>query len=80
MADKKLFKQAEIAQYDEIERRQYESTLKEYWDYTSTLDTAAANASNRMAKKIAKKLRAMGLSIEQIAEGTGLSLEEIEAL
>ena len=37
---KKLFKQAEIAQYDEKERRQYESSLKEYWDYTSIMDTA----------------------------------------
>ena len=73
---KKLFKQAEIAQYDEIERRQYEASLKEYWDYTSTLDSAADNR----AKKIAKKFKAMGLSNEQIAEGTGLTLEEIEAL
>jgi predicted transposase/invertase (TIGR01784 family) len=37
---KKLFKQAEIAQYDDKERRQYESSLKEYWDYTSIMDTA----------------------------------------
>ena len=73
---KKLFKQAEIAQYDEIERRQYEASLKEYWDYTSTLDTAADNR----AKKIAKKFKAMGLFNEQIAEGTDLTLEEIEAL
>ena len=36
----KLFKQAEIAKYDDIERRQYEASLKEYWDYTSTMDTA----------------------------------------
>ena len=73
---KKLFKQAEIAQYDEMERRQYEASLKEYWDYTSTLDTAADNR----AKKIAKKLKAMGLSVEQIAEATGLTLENIGAL
>ncbi len=73
---KKLFKQAEIAQYDEIERRQYEASLKEYWDYTSTLDTAADNR----AKKIAKKFKVMGLPAEQIAEGTGLSLEVIDKL
>ncbi len=37
---KKLFEQAEIAKYNEVERRQYEDSLKEYWDYTNTLDTA----------------------------------------
>ena len=36
----KLFEQAEIAKYNEVERRQYEDSLKEYWDYTNTLDTA----------------------------------------
>ena len=36
----KLFQQAEIAQYSEEERRQYEASQKEYWDYTSTMDTA----------------------------------------
>ena len=38
---KKLFEQAEIARYDEDERRQYFESQKEYWDYTSTLETAA---------------------------------------
>lgn len=36
----KLFQQAEIAQYSEEKRRQYEASQKEYWDYTSTMDTA----------------------------------------
>ena len=33
----KLFEQAEIAKYNSSERRQYEESQKEYWDYTSTL-------------------------------------------
>ena len=37
---KKLFQQAEIAQYDDNERCNYEASLKEYWDYTSSMDTA----------------------------------------
>ena len=37
---KKLFEQAEIARYNEDERRQYFESQKEYWDYTSTLETA----------------------------------------
>ncbi|MBR0174461.1 MAG: hypothetical protein IJQ22_03005 [Bacteroidales bacterium] len=32
------------------------------------------------AKAIAKKLLAMGLPIEQVAEGTGLSMEKVKTL
>ena len=105
----KLFEQAEIARYDPTERRQYEESRKEYWDYTSTLQTAEKKGhaeglaegraeglaegraeglaegieKGRKDEKItmAQKLKAMGvLSAEQIAEATGLSVEEIERL
>ena len=36
----KLFDQAEIAKYSESERRQYEESRKDYWDYYSTVTTA----------------------------------------
>ena len=36
----KLFEQAEIAKYNPAERRMYEESRKEYWDYISTLQTA----------------------------------------
>ena len=36
----KLFDQAEIARYSESERRQYEESRKDYWDYYSTVTTA----------------------------------------
>ena len=90
---KKLFKQAEIAQYDEVERRQYEYSLKEYWDYTSTMDTAymkgeragmekgRAEGEQAKALETARNLKAMNvLSIEQIAGATGLTPKEIESL
>jgi len=57
---KKLFEQAEIAKYDETERRRYYESQKEYWDYYSTMTTA-------MNKGIAKG-RAEGRA-EGIAEG-----------
>ena len=89
----KLFEQAEIARYDPTERRQYEESRKEYWDYTSTLQTAEKKGhaeglaegieKGRKDEKItmAQKLKSMGvLSAEQIAEATGLSVEEIERL
>ena len=32
---KKLFEQAEIAMYTPEERREYEASVKDYWDYFS---------------------------------------------
>jgi len=72
--------QAEIAQYDDIERRQYEASLKEYWDYTSTLETAEQKGESKRAKEIARRMKAKGVSLEEIAELTDLSIEEIKFL
>ena len=76
----KLFKQAEIAKYDDIERRQYEASLKEYWDYTSTIETAEQKGEKKMAKEIARRMKARGVTPEEIAEMTDLSIEEIKTL
>jgi len=109
----KLFEQAEIAKYNPAERRMYEESRKEYWDYTSTLQTAEnkgrakglaegiekglaegraeglaegiekglAEGQRKANEDMARKLKSMGvLSAEQIAETTGLSVEEIEKL
>ena len=90
---KKLFEQAEIAKYSEAERRQYEASQKEYWDYTSTLETAERKGEMRGEIKgreegreegrkegreeIARKMKADGLPNEVIAKYTGLSADEI---
>ena len=76
----RLFEQAEIAKYSPEERREYEVSVKNYWDYNSTMKTAASNASNERAKKIARRMKARGDSFEDIAEMTDLSVEEIERL
>jgi predicted KAP-like P-loop ATPase len=77
----RLFEQAEIAKYSPEERREYEVSVKNYWDYNSTMKTAATNASNERAKKIAQNLKAMNvMTTGQIAEATGLTAEEIEGL
>ena len=76
----RLFEQAEIAKYSPEERREYEVSVKNYWDYNSTMKTAATNASNERAKKIARRMKARGDSAEDIAEMTDLSVEEIDAL
>ena len=85
---KKLFKQAEIAQYDEVQRRQYEASLKEYWDYTSTLDTAYMKGEKKgreegqqqEKEETVRRLQQMGLTLEQIAQGTGLKVEEVKSI
>ena len=62
------------------ERREYEVSVKNYWDYNSTMKTAATNASNERAKKIARRMKDDGMPVEQIAKYTGLTAEEIEGL
>ena len=64
----------------DVERRQYEASLKEYWDYTSTLDTAEQKGEKKKAKEIAKRMKAKGISITEIAEMTDLSHNEISML
>lgn len=71
-----VFDQAEIAKYSDAERRQYEASQKEYWDYTSTLETASDNR----AKLIAREMKADGMTVEQISKYTGLNIADIENL
>ena len=77
---KKLFEQAEIAQYTPEERREYEASVKDYWDYFSTMKTATDKARTEEKTEIARKLKAYGISAEIIAKSTGLSEEEIEKI
>ena len=89
---KKLFEQAEIAKYSVEERRQYEASQKEYWDYTSTLETAELKGEKKGEKKglikgekkkaidVAKKMKTDGLPVEMIAKYTELPPDQIEKL
>ena len=92
----RLFKQAEIAHFTPEERRGYEASMKDYWDYYSTMKTAAdkAEARGRAEGRVegraegraeekqdnARKMKQLGASAEFIAQVTGLTLEEIENL
>ena len=74
------------------QRAQYEAEWKMYNDYYNTLDFAVekgmkkglqkGKAEGRQEEKhsIALNLKKLGVSIEQIAFATGLSIEEIEKL
>ena len=89
---KKLFEQAEIAQYTPEERREYEASVKDYWDYFSTMKTATDKAKaegraegrtegeNKKAIEVARKMKADNMPVELIVKYTGLTAEEIEGL
>ena len=97
---KRLFDQAEIAQFTPEERREYQESVKDYWDYYSTMKTAhkkgkaegraeglaegeaKGRAEGRAAaiKENARKMKEKKIPVEDIAEITGLSVEEIESL
>ena len=72
----KLFEQAEMARYSESERRQYEESKKVFWDNYSVLKTA----EKKGILKTARNMKAKGFSVNDIAEITGLTIEEIETL
>ena len=80
----KVFEQAEIAHYSPEERREYEASVKNYWDYYSTVTTAEkkgeakGRAEERM--KNARSLRDNGVPIDVIAKSLNLTAEEIAAL
>ena len=89
---KRLFEQAEIARFNENERREYQESVKDYWDYYSTMKTAmqkgeAKGRAEGLAEgraegraEVARNLKQLGLSTTDIASATGLTNEEIKAL
>ena len=77
---KKLFEQAEIAQYNSEERRQYETSLREYWDYNSSLETKRMEGKTEEKLATAQRMKSKGYPLADIADITGLSPEEIEKL
>ena len=76
----KLFEQAEIARYSVTERRQYEESRKDMWDYFSTMKTAVdkGRAEGRAEERLAnaRKMKSLGISADVIAKVTGFSIEE----
>ena len=65
-----------------IDDNEREDIAKANFDYGKEEGRAEGIAEGEAAKAkaIAKKLLAMGLPVEQVAEGTGLSVEEVKAL
>jgi predicted transposase/invertase (TIGR01784 family) len=80
----RLFEQAEIARFTPDESRIYEESLKQYRDMSNTIASAERRGENKGRKDAkhedARKMKAKGYPITEIADITGLSPEEIEKL
>ena len=90
---KKLFKQAEIANYSDSEYAEYEESLKHYRDLKNCIDTSfddgklEGQIKGRIEGKLegklenqkenALKLHQLGVDSAIISQGTGLSIEAI---
>lgn len=84
----KAFEKAELAKFGSLERDKYETSLKNYRDLKSVIDTAfdegklEGKLEGIIEARIesAKQLKALGVSIEIIMKSTNLSKTEIENL
>ena len=74
------FQKAEIANYGEAERENYEMNLKIYRDYKNTVDTAFDEGKLEGKLEVAKLAKQMGLHVDDICALTGLSGNQIDAL
>ncbi|MBS9780535.1 MAG: PD-(D/E)XK nuclease family transposase [Moraxellaceae bacterium] len=80
----KLFDVAEVAQFTRDEYRDYEASLKSYWDLNSVMSSKLEEGieigEQNKAFEIAKKMKAKGFDIQDIIEMTNLSSIEINKL
>ena len=80
----KLFNIAEYSNLTKEEKTMYDTSLKRKWDNKAVLDYAvneAAKEAKQVEKmEIAREMKKDGISVEQIAKFTKLSIEEIEKL
>ena len=85
---KRLEQIADVASLSRQERMKYDVGLRKYRDTLSVLEgakqdgLAEGRAEGRAEEKktIARNLLAMGLTIEQVAQGSGLPIEEVKSL
>ena len=76
----RLFEQAEIARFTPDESRIYEESLKQYRDMHNTIASAERRGRDEANRENARKMKVEGYAIEDIAEITGLTAEEIAQL
>jgi predicted transposase/invertase (TIGR01784 family) len=74
------FEKAELASLGQAELDRYESSLKVYRDLKGVVDTAFDEGKAEGILEVAQRMKAKGFSTSDIAETTGLSHEQIDAL
>jgi predicted transposase/invertase (TIGR01784 family) len=77
---KQAFEKAELAKFNQLELKSYETSLKCYRDLKVVIDTAFDEGKMEGIKEVAKALKVSGMSIEIIINSTGLTKNEIEQL
>lgn len=76
----KLFEAAEIAKFTKTEYDNYEESLKVYRDWKNTIDTEKKISRDERTIEIARKMKLMKYSINEIMTITDLTEKEINAL
>ncbi len=76
----RLFSMAEICNFTPKEYYNYQEANRMIYDYENTIDYARMEGELKRAAEVAKSLVEMGLPIEQIAEATKLTVEEVSRL
>lgn len=76
----RLFETAEIAKFTRTEMTEYWDSLKNFRDWYSVISTAENKGREEERTKNALRMKEKGYSVEDIAEITGLTFEEIKEL
>lgn len=76
----KLFEIAEIARFTPEQVRSYEDSLKYYRDLKNSLDTAREEGIMEGIEKVALNMLNKEMTLEVIAEATGLTMQQLEQL
>lgn len=74
------FEKTELARLGPAELDRYESSLKVYRDLKSVVDTAFGEGKAEGILEVAQRMKAKGFPTSDIAETTGLSHKQIDAL
>lgn len=77
---KKAFKTAELANLSLVQKENYDKSLMHYWELKSVIDTAVEDAVEESKMAIIKSLLIQKITIEVIAEATGISVEVIKQI
>ena len=76
----KFLDAAEIARFTPEERWAYEESVKNFRDNKNTVDTSYMKGKTEEKLTTAQRMKAKGYPVEDIAEITGLTSEQIEIL